>query len=387
MSSLQNSSWLYLILSTLTGLVGAFVNPLMSFFLVEGLGAEPIYIGLYTVLVTIAGLFISQLLGAKADNGVSARKLYIASVIAMGTGLVLYANLGSYWMVLLVGICMVSIGNAAIPQMLTVSRQWADRNKKINTVDFNARLRAAISLAWIIGPAVGFALAGSLGFSSSFYIAAIFSGVAALFAFKLIPEVKVVKEAVNGKHNGASSLSFWMLGLSVTFASVANILYSSAMPLYTIKELGFASYSPGLLMGLVALLEIPVMLYAGKLSQKITKHALVGVAYLFAIVFYSGIFFSTDLWHFICLQFVNAIFYGLFAGLSLTLLQDELPLRVGYTSAFYSNAIKIGMMLGTSLTGVIAQFTSFRHANLGALIAVCLALICLLYYRALKKKV
>ncbi|EWH08946.1 major facilitator family protein [Catenovulum agarivorans DS-2] len=375
--AVKNSPWLFISLSVLTGLIGSFVYPLMSLFLVQDLDVQPIFIGVYTVSVTVSGLLISQWLGKKADTGVSARKMYIFSVVAMAIGLFIYANAASFWLVLAAGIAFVAVGNAAIPQMLTVSRQWANQTNKVDIAQFNAKLRAAISLAWMAGPAIGFALASALGFFASFYMSAVCALIAAIFAFKFIPDIRANNASLNADKSQTAGWPFWLLTASVTLGSVANTLYSSSMPLYTIRELGFEQYTPGLFMGLVACLEIPVMLLSSRLSRRVSKTTLVAIAYVFAMVFYVGIYFAEQVWQFIGLQFINAIFYGLFAGLTLTLLQQELPQRVGFTSACYSNAIKTGVMLGSTLTGFIGQFLSFRLANLGAFVAIFSALLCL----------
>lgn len=370
----------------LTGLIGSFVNPLMSLFIVEGLNSPPAYIGIYTVSVTLAGLAFSQWLGSLADKGVSARKMFMIAVTGMAIALLIFANASSFWVVLIAGILLFSMGNAAIPQVLTLGRQWAGRQSDINVTQFNSGLRAAISFAWIGGPPLGYALASGVEFSRSFYVAAFCAVIAWLFAFKFIPEVPSHVQKHQKQTKQAIPFSFWILGTAVMLGSAANIMYSSALPLYTIKELGFANHMPGIFMGLVACLEIPIMLFAGKLAQKRSKIKLIAFALCCAMVFYTGIYFADQVWHFIALQFVNALFYGVFAGLGLTVLQEELPLKIGFTSAFYSNAVKIGMMLGTSGTGLIAQFYSFRVASIGSFCAVGLSLLCLLVFSYLKRK-
>ena len=60
--------------------MGAFVNPLMSLFIVEGLNSPPIYLGVYMVAVTLTGIVISQWLGGLADKGTSARSLFMVAV-------------------------------------------------------------------------------------------------------------------------------------------------------------------------------------------------------------------------------------------------------------------------------------------------------------------
>jgi len=107
---------IFILLSMLTGLMGAFVNPLMSLFIVEGLQTPPIYLGVYMVSVTITGLVISQWLGGMADKGTSARKLFMVAVAGMTCALVTFANATAFWQVLLAGVLFLAMGNAAIPR-------------------------------------------------------------------------------------------------------------------------------------------------------------------------------------------------------------------------------------------------------------------------------
>ena len=388
-SSFKKQHVLFLVLSMLTGLIGSFVYPLMSFFIVDGLGSPPIYIGIYMVLVTLSGLVFSQWLGNLADRGMSTRNMYIIALLGMITALIIYANTNSFWWVLFAGTVFMSMGAAAIPQMLTLSRQWAGK-EGVNITKFNSSIRAAISFAWIGGPPLAFTLAATLGFGGSFYLAAICAAIAIGFVLYFIPDYSTPGASISGnndkkKNTAALPISFWLLGIAVALGSVSNIMYSSSLPLYTLKELALPDYSPGLLMGLVAFLEIPVMLYSARLAEHFHKAKLMVFSFVCAAIFYVSIFFATELWHFIALQFVNALFYGVYAGVGLTLMQDQLPNRIGFTSAYYSNAMKLGMMIGTSGTGLIAQFFSFRYANLGSLTAAMLAILCLVGFGILKQ--
>jgi len=383
---LKQHGVIFILLSMLTGLMGAFVNPLMSLFIIEGLQTPPVYLGVYMVAVTITGLIISQWLGGMADKGTSARKLFMVAVSGMVCALVTFANATAFWQVLLAGVLFLAMGNAAIPQMMTVARQWAGRQQNIDITSFNSRLRAAISFAWVGGPPLGYLLASGGEFSRSFYFAAACALVALIFAFKFIPDYSAKKSQHSSEPAAAASLSFWLLGLAIMLGSTGNIMYSSALPLYSITELGFAEHTPGLFMGVVVLLEIPIMLYAAKLAKRYSKVSMLVVAFCCAIVFYLGVFFATQVWHLIALQVLNGLFYGIFAGIGLTVLQDQLPERIGFTSAFYTNAIKLGVMCGAGATGVIAQFHSFRFASLGSMLAASLALGCLILFSYVKRK-
>ncbi|MEO2279716.1 sugar efflux transporter [Pseudoalteromonas pernae] len=382
---MNRNAWLFIFLSLLTGLIGAFVNPLMSLFIVEGLQSPPMYLGVYTSGVTLMGIVFSQWLGSLADKGINARNLFMIAVGGMALALVMFANATSFWQVFAAGVLFLSLGNAAIPQVMTIARFWADKQAHTDITQFNSQLRAAISFAWVAGPPVGYFFAAGVAFERSFYIAAGLALLALTFAVLFIPKQSQSSSIKAHSESQSASISFWLLTGTVMFGSIANIMYFSALPLYAIKELNFASHVPGVFMGLVALGEIPVMLYAAKLSKSVSKMKLLGFAFVCAITFYIGVFFAQDVWQFAALQLINALYYGIFAGIGLTVLQDQMPRRIGFTSAVYGNAIKLGVMLGTAGTGLIAQFYSFRFATLGSVVAASIALLCLLLFNMLKQ--
>ena len=216
-------------------------------------------------------------------------------------------------------------------------------------------------------------------------MAILVASIGIIFVWWVLPNpTATAKNIINDKPEKAP-LYFWFLAAAVVMGSLGNNMYSTSLPLYTIKELQLPSYTPGLLMGLVAALEIIVMLWSSQLSRRFSKKNIMIIAFCFGFIFYYGIFNVTTLWQLVTLQFVNAMFYGLFAGVSLTLMQEQLPDRVGFTTAVYSNAFKVGVMIGASATGVIAQFLSFRHANLGAMCASIIGILSLLLFNYYKR--
>ena len=61
----------------------------------------------------------------------------------------------------------MSVGAGAVSQMLTVSGLWA-KNQDIDLAAFNSKVRAAISLAWVVGPPLAFTLVANFGFAWHF---------------------------------------------------------------------------------------------------------------------------------------------------------------------------------------------------------------------------
>jgi len=320
-----------------------------------------------------------------ADKGLSSRKMYLLATSGMVLALLVYSFTDSFYVVVLAGITLMAFGNAAMPQMLTISRQWASNND-VNIGTFNAQIRACISLAWMMGPPIGYMLVGLYGFSSSFLLAVFFGVISLIFVFFLVPEQKVHESIKQQGKQAKPVRSFWFLTAAILLGSTGNIMYASSLPLYTLNELHLPSYTPGVLMGIVACIEIPVMLFSSKLSKTFAKQSLMITGFCFGLTFYIGVYHASEFWHFVVLQLVNAIFYGLYAGIGLTLLQEQLPKRIGFTSAVYSNAIKIGVMFGSTATGIIAQYYSFQFANIGAASAAIVAILCMLVFSYLKQQ-
>ncbi len=363
----------------------------MSLFIVDKLNMAPALFAFYTIAVTLAGLASSQWLANKSDRGGSNLNIYSLSVLGMSAGFVVFAflaglNSPSFLYILATGVFAVALGNAAIPQMLTLARAWSSEQQNIDITQFNTRMRAAISIAWIAGPAIAFFVAAQLSFSLAFLLAGLCGLACVSYARRLLPAVNQATSSAKHGDKHAAPRSFWLLVAVVTLGASANVLYASAMPLYTIQELGFSAALPGLLMASDALLEIPVMLISARLAKQWSKAAIFYFAFVFAILFYIGIYHAQSVWQFFVLQAVNAIYYGLFAGLALTFLQEQLPTRIAFTSTLCSNAIKMGTMFGSSAMGLIAQFASFRHANLGAIVCIAFAAVCLFLHQHFKKQ-
>ncbi|RKF15811.1 MFS transporter [Alginatibacterium sediminis] len=358
------------------GLSFSFIYPVMSFFLVQELQSPPILIGVYTICVTLSGLIISQVLGYLTDKGLSAKTSYCLSLLSISIASGIFSIADNYWQVWLAGIVFMGIGAASMPLLLTIIREAAiQQNRDVR--DMNAVMRATISLAWIAGPPLAYGLIAQFGFTASFGSASIITALTVVLAIYSLPNTGIKAKDSQQEPNTPISFHIWLLCLVLLFVNMANGMYGTAMPLYSLNERDLPAYLPGLLFGVAAGLEVPIMIIASRLANHFGTQKLMGIATICGAVFYTGIYSASQGWHFIALQLCNAIFFGVFASLGVTVIQEMLPNRPGFASALFSNSMRAGMMIGTSLTGIIAQFYSFQTAILGASIAVICAAVCL----------
>jgi SET family sugar efflux transporter-like MFS transporter len=237
-------------------------------------------------------------------------------------------------------------------------------------------MRSGVSVVWIIGPALAFVVADAWGYKSNFYIALVLSVLVILMTAKYLPSFNQATESplASGEQQTSISMTAFLLGLVIFLGNLANHVYLTAMPLYLTKELSIPLYFPGFLLGLTALFEIPVMLYAAKLSEKYGKGQLMVFGLLCAVIYFGLMPFVTSIELLLLLQVFNGLFYGVFVGLGITIIQDAFPEKGGFASAYYTNMMRIGMMFGTSLTGFIAQYFDFQTALFASLVCALIAL-------------
>lgn len=310
----------------------------MSLFLVEGLGIEPIYIGLYTISAALSGMIMSQKLGGLSDRGIDSKALFLCAVFGIVLAALSFSLLTELWHALVVGIVFMGLGSSSIPLILAMIRRFAEGSGQ-NSTKINSQMRSSVSLIWIVGPALAFASVDNLGFSVNFYVAALIALFVIVYTWKVLPNapVSAVEQSTVGENTKASILlprSVWYLGMVVFFANVANSTYITAMPLYVTQEMGFPVSFPGLLLGMTAAFEIPIMLLAANWSQKVGKVKLLLFSFGCAVTFYILLQLITGMTAFVVIQVFNGLFFGIFVGLGITVLQDEAQIALGKPPPF-----------------------------------------------------
>lgn len=353
--------------------------PLISLFLVDYLKTAPAFIGIFTVSVAISGIGFNYVLGNLLDKGIDAKKLFLVSATALCASAFAFATITNIWVVLVVGVILFSLGNASIPLLLGMIRLHADQSG-LNSAKLNAQMRSGVSMVWIVGPPIAFTLVGAIGFPSTYYTAALLILVVIALTFWFLPSFykKNVRKSTDDKEQPIP-LTFWMLGLMIVMVNTSNSLYMTSMPLFVTQELMHPNVIAGLLMGLTAAIEIPIMLMAPRLGIRFGQLRVTLVAIAMSVVFYGAIGFTSNIVGLVALQVLNGLYFGMFVGLGITIIQDALTERVGFASAFYTNGMRIGSMVGSASAGILAQFIGFHLAVYGAMVSSVLAFLCLLW--------
>ncbi|CAI0982750.1 Sugar efflux transporter A [Serratia entomophila] len=371
---MQRLSWLsqrfnpifaaFLLIAFLSGIAGALLAPTLSLFLTTEVKVRPLWVGLFYTANAVAGIVVSFLLAKRSDTRGDRRMLILLCCLMAVGNCLLFAFNRDYLTLITAGVLMSAVANTAMPQIFALAREYADSEAR-EVVMFSSVMRAQLSLAWVVGPPLSFALALSYGFTVMFLIAAATFAACTLLVWFALPSVPRAEEAGDSLQGGTSApiapASAWrnrdvrLLFVASMLMWTCNTMYIIDMPLYITADLGLPEKLAGLLMGTAAGLEIPAMLLAGYYVKRFGKRNMMLFAVLAGVLFYGGLMVFTGKTALIALQLLNAIFIGIVAGIGMLYFQDLMPGRPGAATTLFTNSISTGVILAGVLQGALVE--------------------------------
>ncbi|QDI07728.1 Sugar efflux transporter B [Klebsiella electrica] len=370
----------FLIVAFLTGIAGALQTPTLSLFLTNEVHVRPAMVGFFFTGSAVIGILVSQFLAGRSDRQGDRKRLIVFCCLLGILACLLFAWNRNYFILLFIGVFLSSFGSTANPQMFALAREHADKTGR-EAVMFSSILRAQVSLAWVIGPPLAYALAMGFGFTVMYLCAAIAFVVCGAMVWLFLPSMRKEKQKLAAAghleaprtHRRDALLLFSVC----TLMWGINSLYIINMPLYIINELHLSEKLAGLMMGTAAGLEIPTMLIAGYYARRFGKRFLIRLAAAAGILFYVGMLLVHTPALLLALQALNAIFIGILAGIGMLYFQDLMPGQAGAATTLYTNTTRVGWIIAGSLAGVVAEIWSYHAVFWIALGMGAASLLCL----------
>jgi len=372
------TSTAFLIVAFLTGIAGALQTPTLSLFLTNEVHARPAMVGFFFTGSAIIGIFVSQFLAGRSDRKGDRKSLIVFCCLLGVFACLLFAWNRNYFILLFVGVFLSSFGSTANPQMFALAREHADRTGR-EAVMFSSILRAQVSLAWVIGPPLAYALAMGFGFTVMYLSAAVAFVVCGAMVWFFLPSMRKEPKVATGtleapRRNRRDAL---LLFIICTLMWGTNSLYIINMPLFIIDELHLPEKLAGIMMGTAAGLEIPTMLIAGYYAKRFGKRFLMRIAAAAGLLFYIGMLTVHTPALLLALQLLNAIYIGILAGIGMLYFQDLMPGQAGSATTLYTNTTRVGWIIAGSLAGVVAEIWNYHTVFWIALVMCVLTLSCL----------
>lgn len=367
----------FMVVSFMIGVAGALQAPTLSLFLSREVAVRPFWVGLFYTVNAIAGIAVSLLLAKRSDNRGDRRMLILFCCGMALLNAVLFAFNRHYLTLITLGVFLSSLASVAMPQIFALAREYADSSAR-EVVMFSSVMRAQLSLAWVIGPPLSFALALNYGFTSMFLVAAaLFVICLALiwFALPSVPRVEQSSEVLLTQISAWKNSDVRMLFLASMIMWTCNTMYIIDMPLYISSVLGLPDRLAGLLMGTAAGLEIPAMLLAGHYVKRFGKRNMMLFAIASGVLFYLGLVMFQSRSALMAIQIFNAIFIGIIAGIGMLYFQDLMPGRPGAATTLFTNSISTGVILAGVLQGALSETWGHYSVYWLALLLSILALV------------
>jgi SET family sugar efflux transporter-like MFS transporter len=380
---------IFLAVGTSTAMVG----PFLTLFLTGAVHAASLQVTAFLIAAPLSSVIVSTILGRLSDRYPIRRYLIIAAALAGTTGALSTSVVRNYWALLALTVTATAAAGSLVPQLFAYARTTlAGSDRAAMTM---SSLRTVFSLSWVAGPFVATVLLGLGGFRLSYSVSATMYLIAAVIAWRLLPAApspvhvppEPASESVSGESGPvpyipepepsgpASGLSapipdaprrvIFLTVAAFALMQCASGLGVQAMSLFVTTDLGGGIGSAGVILGVCAGLEIPLMLGFGYLSTRVPLRRLVLAGPLFSVAYTLSVAASTHVWQVAAAQLFAACTVSVVQGLGVSYVQEMLPRHPGRASTLFTNAFPAGQMMAGPILGV-AQHVGYRAAYLSA---------------------
>lgn len=390
----QLRQWYPLALVFLTiGLSISMAYPFLTLFLTTAVRADPARVTIFLITGPVAGVVFAQLIGRMSDRRPMRRRLLIAAAIAGVAAMTVNAFVRDYWVLLGVVATLSAIAGSMMSQGFAYARSVLIGSERAAMT--MSAMRMLFSLAWVGGPPIAALLQNAGGFSALYVSAAGMYAVAAIVTFAMLPEPRATPDPVPQSSVATQPIAaeaatgpiladeagepvpeqppVRAVGRDASVRTIAGtigafILLQGAsglgvqmLPLFLATNLHRGVGQAGLILGLCAGLEIPLMLTFGALSNRLPIRRIIMFGPAFSIAYLLLASTATHSWVLFAGQLLNATSIAAIQGLGVTYVQDMMPRHPGKASALYGNSFAAGaIMAGPLIAG--AENFGYRTA-------------------------
>ncbi|WP_188152120.1 MFS transporter [Teredinibacter waterburyi] len=390
LSRFSKQSFSIFLLSFFTGTLYSQIIPTLTPYLLQRFEAGAFEIGIFYTVLAVFSILSCQVSGRLSDISRNRPRFVIVGLSIGGLACLVLAFSSSFASSVYFGASILGISALAAPQIMAYARDYAEVNLNTKNIPlFNSYVRISFALSWVVGPPAGYLLqdlygainhylfSGALHFLLATSVVGLIKKVPTTYTYKLKQKKNL---AINVTHQ---KLATYFVVFSILFS--LNQMYLIALPQFLVASLNVELNHAGLLMGIAALIEIPVMVLGGVLASKMAIEKLIQIGAACALVFYLGLYFSESLLFIYILQIFNGIFIGIIASLGLTWFQDQMPSRAGFASSLFGNSVNTGILAGSLAFGWIVSQWGLRILLLVCGLAATFSLAILLYQNVASK--
>jgi SET family sugar efflux transporter-like MFS transporter len=352
------------------GLSVSFVGPYLALFLTDAVQVGPLKTTVFLIVAPTSGVAMSWIIGRFSDRRPIRRPLLIAAGLAGFAATGLTAVVRDYWVLLAITVTLYAVSGSLFPQSFAYARQVLEHGDPARAAMAISGLRTLFSVAWVAGPPVAAIILADYGYTQIYAFAAVMYLLAVVVVIVGLPEVPAPPPPAEDAPPLAAPAprrTIYLILAGFTAVQVSMTLGVQAMPLFASDELGGSVRDAGLILGICAALEIPLMLGFGWLSARMPLRPLILAGVLAGIAYQAVATTAGSVWVLAAAQILNAAFIAAVSGLGISYVQDLMPGEPGRATTMITNTFPLGQILAAPAFGLAQQF-GFRLAygvNLG----------------------
>ncbi len=357
------------------GLTSAFIAPFGSLWATQEIGMSAQMLGLFMTINSLSAILVSTFIARWSDSHLPRRSLLVVGACAGALANVGYAFVRDPVLLTLIGSSALALASMNFAQLFAHVREELGRPEHAgaDAPFLMGVLRACYALAWMVGPLLGAWIKGQLGYRGLFLATAGFFVLLVGFVLRFVTHRSRV--AVAPGSVGATSV--WglteprVLAHAVAFGLMfaAFTLNTLNLPLFLTQQLGGTEGVVGAAFAISPFFEMLFMVGFGYLAARGHQRSVILLGASAAVCYFMGLRFVTASWQVYPLQILNAAAVAVTTSVAIPYFQDLLPGRAGIATSLYSNALKVGSLVGFATFGLLAS----RVGNSGLFI-VCAGL-------------
>jgi SET family sugar efflux transporter-like MFS transporter len=357
------------------GLPSALVVPFASLWATKSIGMSPATLGLFMTINSVSAIVLSTLIGRWSDSHVSRRTLLLLGSVGGALGNFGYAHVHDPLWLTVIGSSLLAVASINFAQLFAHVRDELARPEHTgaNVPLVMGVLRACYALSWTVGPVVGAQLMSRFGYRGIFSAAAALLLVFSVFVLLFVahrPHAPASQQVARPRASWGLDRPVVVLhcvAFALMFASLT--LNTMNLPLLLTQQLGGAEKQVGVAFAISPLFEMVFMIGFGQIAARGYQHGVMRVGILAAVCYFLALHFVSAPVEVYPLQILNAASVAVTTSVAIPFFQDLLPRQAGIATSLYSNALKVGGLIGFMSFGLLAS----RVGNAG-LVFVCAGL-------------
>lgn len=394
------------------GVAMSFTAPYLSLFGVERAGMTPLRLGVFMTAIAASGVIASTAAGRWSDATGKHRPLLLASLGAATLGYLCLCVVRDYRLLLAVGIAFIGAGGCALSLVFSFSRAALPAADDAERTFASATLRTILSAAWVFGPAVGALVLAATSFYGLFLFAAASFAACGTIVWRMreprqdehatqhlmtrptageavqdaeaavtpyegqpLTQAEVLPAVKQRAHVSAPDVSQADIMRAVVALTLIGLAANATMivlPLYIVHGLQGTRIDVSIMLGLGALMEIPMMLALGAKASRLHKLNWLAACAVVHAVYFVSMSAAPGVHALIPMQILNAFVVAVTSCLGMTYVQDLMPESPGRATALFFNASRLGSILSGVLSGLLVQAFGYRGTFLFcAVLALC----------------